>query len=61
MTTSTRQRAERLLLEARLNVRAAQAVLRTVAHLPTHTQAPAQAAAQAPAAPPTPEAAHDHR
>lgn len=57
MTTSTRQRAERLLLEARVDVRAAQAVLRTVAHLTTHTQAPAQA----PAAPPPREAAHDHR
>ncbi len=57
MTISTRQRAERLLLEARVDVRAAQAVLRTVVHLLTHTQAPAQA----PDAPPPREAAHDHR
>lgn len=45
MTTTTKQRATRLLLEARVDVRAAQVVLRTCAHMP-RTDAP-----KAPAAP----------
>lgn len=56
MTSTTRKRAAHLLLEARLDVRAAQAVLRSREHL--HSSQPAPEPTQQPA---RSEAPHDRR